>query len=192
MKPGSSTPRRIPCAQRLVCSFPAPGSMNTRLSTIFVLHFWLRWTGGNFEYLRIPAILFFLAGLFLLGRAAGRLAGPASATAVIWLGVLWPFGFHYGRLAAWYSFSFFLVAGLTLAYLRYLEDQSPGRWAALFPVWRGTFMDQLFRLGSAGVPGSRPVPPPSRRRAQGTPRCDRGHGGVVHRVLHSSASRVLQ
>jgi hypothetical protein len=97
-----------------------------------VLHFWLRWTGGSFQYLRIPAILFFLAGLFLLGRAARRLGGPSSATAVIWLGVLWPFGFHYGRLAAWYSFSFFLVAGLTLAYLRYLDDQSPGRWAALF------------------------------------------------------------
>ena len=97
-----------------------------------VLHFWLLWTGGNFEYLRVPAILFFLAGLFLLGRAAGRLAGPASATAVIWLGVLWPFGFHYGRLAAWYSFSFFLVAGLTLTYLRYLEEQSRSRWAVLF------------------------------------------------------------
>ena len=97
-----------------------------------VLHFWLRWTGGNFEYLRVPAILFFLAGLFLLGRAARRLGGPPRATAVIWLGVLWPFGFHYGRLAAWYSFSFFLVAGLTLAYLRYLDDQSPGRWAVLF------------------------------------------------------------
>ena len=97
-----------------------------------VLHFWLRWTGGNFQYLRIPSIVFYLAGLFLLGRAARRLGGPSSATAVIWIGVLWPFGFHYGRLAAWYSFSFFLVAGLTFAYLRYLDDQSPGGWAALF------------------------------------------------------------
>jgi hypothetical protein len=97
-----------------------------------VLHFWLRWTGGSFEYLRIPAILFFLAGLFLLGRAAGRIGGPSSAATVIWLGALWPFGFHYARLAAWYSFSFFLVAGLTLAYLRYLEDHSPGRWALFF------------------------------------------------------------
>jgi hypothetical protein len=93
-----------------------------------VLHFWLRWTGGNFEYLRVPAIFFFLAGLFLLGRAAGRMGGPASAKAVVWIGVLWPFAFHYGRLAAWYSFSFFLVAGLTLAYLRYLEDHSRSRW----------------------------------------------------------------
>jgi hypothetical protein len=97
-----------------------------------ILHFWLRLTGGNFEYLRIPSILFFLAGLFLLGRAAHRLAGPGSAIAVLWLSVLWPFGFHYGRLAAWYSFSFFLVAGLTLAYLRFLDEQKPDRWVVFF------------------------------------------------------------
>jgi hypothetical protein len=97
-----------------------------------LLHFWLRWTGGNFEYLRVPSVLLFLAGLFLLARVAHRLGGPSSAIAVTWLGALWPFGFHYGRLAAWYSFSFFLVAGLTLAYLRYVEDQSLGRWAVLF------------------------------------------------------------
>ena len=97
-----------------------------------LLHFWLRWTGGSFEYLRVPSVLFFLAGLFLLARAAHRLGGPSSAMAVVWLGALWPFGFHYGRLAAWYSFSFFLIAGLTLAYLRYVEEQSFGRWAVLF------------------------------------------------------------
>src|ERR1019366_8887874 len=28
-----------------------------------LLHFWLRWTGGNFEYLRVPSVLFFLVGL---------------------------------------------------------------------------------------------------------------------------------
>src|ERR1700682_2889708 len=37
-----------------------------------------------------------------------------------------------GRLSAWYAFSFFVVAGLTLAYLRYLEDQSSGRWTWFF------------------------------------------------------------
>src|SRR5258708_4691573 len=97
-----------------------------------VLHFWLRWTAWNFEYLRIPAIAFFLAGLFLLGRAARRFAGPVGASATVWLGILWPFGFHYGRLAAPYSFTFFLVAGLTFAYLRFLEHESFGRWAAVF------------------------------------------------------------
>ena len=96
----------------------------------FILHFWLRWTGGNFDYLRLPSILFFLAGLFLLGRAARQIIKTPVGNAVIWVGVLWPFGFYYGRLAAWYPFSFFLVAGLTLSYLKYLEDQTTGRLAA--------------------------------------------------------------
>jgi hypothetical protein len=93
-----------------------------------LLHFWLRVTGGAFEYLRMPSIFFFLLGLFLLARAAKRLGGPSSAQAVVWLGVLWPLGFHYGRLVAWYSLSFFLVAGLTLAYLKYLEDPTTEGW----------------------------------------------------------------
>jgi hypothetical protein len=126
-----------------------------------ILHFWLRWTAGNFDYLRIPSILFFLAGLFLLGRVSRHFAGSASAgVAVIWVGVLWPFAFHFGRLAVWYSFSFFLVAGLTLSYFKYLEDQTFGRWAVLFLfsaslVWTDYFgwailaclaADQLLRM----------------------------------------------
>lgn len=97
-----------------------------------LLHFWLRITGGNFEYLRIPSIFLFVGGLFLLARAAVRLGSPSSGLAVVWLGALWPFGFHYGRLVIWYGFSFFLIAGLTLAYLRYLEKPSFERWAVFF------------------------------------------------------------
>ena len=133
-----------------------------------LLHFWLRWTGGAFESLRVPSILFFLAGLFLLARAARRLGGPSSAQAVAWLGALWPFGFHYGRLAAWYAFSFFVVAGLTLAYLRYLEDQSSGRWTWFFLLavallWTNYFgwailgclaIDQFLRYRAAEVTAS--------------------------------------
>jgi hypothetical protein len=128
-----------------------------------LFHFWLRLTGGAFESLRVPSILFFLAGLFMLARAAARLGGPLSAQAVVWLGALWPFGFHYGRLAAWYAFSFFLVAGLTLAYLRYLEELSLGRWAVFFLfaaaiLWTNYFgwailgclaIDQILRHRSA-------------------------------------------
>jgi hypothetical protein len=128
-----------------------------------LLHFWLRLTGGTFESLRVPSILFYLAGLFLVARAAGRLGGPESARAVAWLGALWPFGFHYGRLASWYAFSFFLVAGLTLAYLRYLEEQSFARWAlfslvAVALLWTNYFgwailgclaIDQLLRFRAA-------------------------------------------
>ncbi len=97
-----------------------------------LLHFWLSWTGGNFDFLRIPSILFFMAGLFILSRAGRQITGVGGGAAVIWVGVLWPFGFYFGRLAAWYSFSFFLVAGLTLSYLKYLEDRTRGRWGVLF------------------------------------------------------------
>ncbi len=127
-----------------------------------LLHFWLRWTGGSFEYLRIPSILFFVAGLFLLGRASRYFTGPSGGVAVIWIGVLWPFGFHFARLAGWYSFSFLLVAGLTLSYLKYLEKMSLGRWTALFLfslclIWTNYFgwailaclaMDQILRARS--------------------------------------------
>jgi len=128
-----------------------------------LLHFWLQWTGGAFEYLRVFPVLFYLVGLFLLGRAARRLGGADSASAVIWIGVLWPFGFLYGRIAAWYSFSFFLVAGLMLAYLRYLEAPTRASWALLFVLgslllWTNYFgwamlgclaIDQLLRYRAA-------------------------------------------
>ena len=127
-----------------------------------ILHFWLRWTGGSFDYLRIPSILFFIAGLFLLGRASRHFTGSSGGIAVIWVGVLWPFGYHFARLAIWYSFSFFLVAGLTLSYLKYLEDRTFGRWAILFLfsvslVWTNYFgwailgclaIDQILRSRS--------------------------------------------
>jgi len=127
-----------------------------------LLHFWLRWTGGNFDYFRLPSILFFLAGLFLLGGAARHITGASGGNAIIWVGVLWPFGFYFGRLATWYPFSFFLVAGLTLSYFKYLEEQTLGRWAVLFIfgaclVWTDYFgwailaclaADQIFRSRS--------------------------------------------
>ena len=127
-----------------------------------ILHFWLRWTGGNFDYLRIPSVLFFIAGIFLLGRASRQFSRSSSSIAVIWAGVLWPFGFHFGRLATWYAFSFFLVSGLTLSYFKYLEKQTSSRWTALFAfclclVWTNYFgwailgflaVDQIIRMRS--------------------------------------------
>jgi len=112
--------------------FYGGGQLETSPLYGVILHFWLRLTAGNFEYLRIPAILIYLAGLFLLGRAAREFEGQAGASTIVWLGVLWPFGFHYGRLDEPDGFAFFLVAGLTLAYLRFVEEQDFGRSAALF------------------------------------------------------------
>lgn len=127
----------------------------------FLMHFWLTWTDGNFDFLRIPSVFFFLGGLFLLGRATRHLSGSSSAAiSAVWLGVLWPLGFHYGRLATSDAFSFLLVAGLTLAYFKYLEGHTIGRWAVLFLfsaalIWTSYFgwlilaclaVDQVLRI----------------------------------------------
>jgi hypothetical protein len=101
-----------------------------------LLHFWLRLTGGAMIWLRAPSVIFFIAGLFCLSRAARLLAGVPGSTAVVWLGVLWPYGFHFGRLAGWYSFVFLLIAALTWAYLRHAallaENRDP---AACCAAW---------------------------------------------------------
>src|SRR3989304_3536728 len=86
-----------------------------------LLHVWLRLTGGAMNWLRVPSVVFFVAGLFCLSRAARVLAGVPASTALLWLGAIWPYGFHFGRLAVWYSFAFFLIAALTWAYLRHAE-----------------------------------------------------------------------
>jgi hypothetical protein len=113
------------------------------------LHFWLIATRGRMGWLRIPSILSYVAGLAALAIAAMRLGSPGSGLAssaatgsvaffgegtatvgqsALWVGVLWPFGFHFGRVAAWYAFSFALVSLLTLVYLDFLR--APGRDAA--------------------------------------------------------------
>ena len=84
-----------------------------------ILHGWLRLTGGAMAWLRVPSIVFFVAGLFCLSRSAHLLAGRQGARALLWLGLLWPYGFHFGRLAAWYSFVFLLISAVTWAYLRH-------------------------------------------------------------------------
>jgi hypothetical protein len=101
-----------------------------------LLHFWLRATGGAMDWLRVPSVVFFVVGLFCLSRAARLLAGAPASTALLWLGALWPYGFHFGRLAGWYSFAFFLIAALTWAYLHHAallaENRDP---AACRSAW---------------------------------------------------------
>src|SRR5690349_21210131 len=75
-----------------------------------ILHGWLQLTGGEQHLLRLPAILFYLAGAWVLARAAKRQAGSAAQTYTVLLLAFWPYGFHFGRLATWYSFCFLLVA----------------------------------------------------------------------------------
>jgi hypothetical protein len=111
-----------------------------------ILHFWLVGTRGRMGLVRIPSILFYVSGLAAMAMAAMRLGSPGSGPGLraaiggteffgegaatigrsaMWVGVLWPFGFHFGRVAAWYAFSFALVSLLTLVYLNFLR--APGR-----------------------------------------------------------------
>lgn len=96
-----------------------------------LLHVWLYLTNGSFSTLRLPSIAFYIVGLWLLARAAEEIAGRPSGHSLLWLGVLWPFGFHYGRLATWYAFCFLLVAASTLALLRFERQPSISRWLLL-------------------------------------------------------------
>ncbi len=96
-----------------------------------ILHCWLNLTGGAFDWLRVPSILFYLGGLFLLSRAAKRLAGDDAARITIWLGALWPYGFHYGRMATASPLGFLLIAAVTFCYLGYVEDPTLMRAAGV-------------------------------------------------------------
>jgi len=97
----------------------------------FILLGWLRLTAGDLRLLRLPSILFYLPGLWLLALAARRLAGPSGMQNLLLIGLLWPYGFHFGRLAIWYSFCFFLVTLVTHTYLRLLERPTLTRWVLL-------------------------------------------------------------
>jgi hypothetical protein len=96
-----------------------------------LLHGWIRLTHGSWPLLRLPSIAFYVAGLWILSLAAEELGGSLAASLLLWLGLLWPFGFHFGRIVAWYSFAFFLTALATFLYLRILAAASFRRWLAL-------------------------------------------------------------
>jgi hypothetical protein len=126
-----------------------------------ILHEWLWLTDGNIHLLRLPSIIFYLRGAWFLTQAARRMAGERARIYMLMLLLLWPYGFHFGRLAGWYSFTFLLVALLTLAYLRYVEHPSPRNWmpivlCALALVYTNYYgwavlgclgLDLLLRLG---------------------------------------------
>jgi hypothetical protein len=91
-----------------------------------LLHAWLPIGGGHLWSLRLPSIVFFLCGLLVLAFAARNMGGQRAFAATIAIGLLWPFAFHFARLAIWYSLCFLLVSFLTTIYLAYLAN--PRRW----------------------------------------------------------------
>jgi len=92
---------------------------------------WLRLTGARVSLLRVPATTFYLFGLWFTVQATGLIAGAAASRAALWIGVVFPYGFHFGRIAGWYSFSFFTLALLTFAYLWLEAKPASGRWVLL-------------------------------------------------------------
>ena len=97
-----------------------------------LLHFWLQLTRNSLVLLRLPSTLFFVLGIWISSLAATQIAGAAAGRATVILGVLWPYGFHFGRYAVWLSFCFFLLACLLYAYVRWIEQPRLSRFCALF------------------------------------------------------------
>lgn len=93
-----------------------------------VLHEWLTLTAGSPHLLRLPSIVFYVIGAWLLVLAATHMAGDLARIPTVLLLLVWPYGFHFGRLATWYSFAFLLLSWLTLNYVKYLENPSLNTW----------------------------------------------------------------
>ena len=96
-----------------------------------ILHGWLQLTHGAQQLLRVPSVIFYLAGAWILASVLKRQAGDTARNYTLLLIALWPFGFHFGRLATWYSFCFFLVALVTWSYFQYLRSPDFGNWCRL-------------------------------------------------------------
>ena len=110
----------------------------------FLLHGWLRLTSGNIHLLRLPSVVFYVLGAWVLSLVAKRFGGAQSQFWTLLIVALSPFGFHFGRLATWYSCAFLLVSLVTWTYLRFLDDPAAGSWiwfaaAALALVYANYF-----------------------------------------------------
>ena len=97
-----------------------------------LLHAWLLLTGSRMWLLRVPAIACYIAGIALVKATAERLGGRTARTLVLWIAVLWPYGFHFGRLAGWFEFSFLSIALLTFTFIRAVDQTRFAPW-----VWFG-------------------------------------------------------
>ena len=114
----------------LLAGFRSPAGGALPPFYALLLRSWLWITHGAFNTLRAPSIIFFLLGLWLLSRVARRLGGDESSNALVWLGALWPFGFHYGRVEGPYSFAFLLIAAITWQYFRGIASRRYSDWIA--------------------------------------------------------------
>jgi Dolichyl-phosphate-mannose-protein mannosyltransferase len=150
----------------------------------WLLNLWLWITGGAFDALRAPSIICFVIGLWLLSRVARQLGGEESGNALVWLGALWPFGFHAGRLAQPSTFAFLLIAAITWQYFRCIRSRLLSHWItfcvlALALLYTNDFgwallillgVDYGWRIPEAKIDGPTDAPesarPPSRRETE--------------------------
>lgn len=109
-----------------------------------LLHFWLPVAGTNPSLVRLPSIILYAIALVVFAGAARNLSGTTAFYATLGFGMLWPFGFHFGRLAGWYSFCFLLVGLLTLAYLHFLDAPSWGRWLLVVVISFAALISNYF------------------------------------------------
>ena len=112
----------------LLAGFQSPAGGAPAPFYALLLRSWLWITHGAFNTLRAPSIIFFLLGLWLLSRVARRLEGDESSNALVWLGALWPFGFHYGRVEGTSTFAFLLIAAITWQYFRGMASRRYSDW----------------------------------------------------------------
>lgn len=96
--------------------------------TDIMLHYWLKLTDNRLDLLRIPSTIFFVLGIFIIALCGRHLAGNRGFWATTLVAILWPFGFHYGRITGWYAICFFLVALLTYEFLMLMDKPSRIRW----------------------------------------------------------------
>jgi len=99
-----------------------------------ILHLWLQLTRNSLVLLRVPSTLVFVLGIWVSSLVAKEIAGEGAGRVTVMLGVLWPYGFHFGRYAVWLSFCFFLLSCLLYAYIRWIEEPSLSRFCSFLVV----------------------------------------------------------
>jgi hypothetical protein len=102
--------------------------------TDILLHYWLKLTDNRLDLLRILSIIFFVLGIYTIAQCGRHLAGNRGFWATILVAILWPFGFHYGRITGWYAICFFLVALLTYEFLMLIDKPTRIRWLKFISV----------------------------------------------------------
>ncbi len=135
---------RAPTLQRLALFVRGDGQHLHPPLTDILLHEWLQITNYSFAWLRVSAILVYIAGLVILAKSGEILGNTRTLWAVLLTGIFWPFGYFYARITGWYCFSFFLIASATCVYLKLLQRSTPLRWCcfatiAIFLIWSNYF-----------------------------------------------------